>query len=64
MIITKTSDVLKGTDVLEGTINWAGGGGGGCEWIVLTPRSPWSAIVLDFPDLENFISIGVRYSRL
>ena len=28
MIITKTSDVLKGTDVLEGTINWAGGGGG------------------------------------
>ena len=27
MIITKTSDVLKGTDVLEGTINWAGGGG-------------------------------------
>ena len=29
MIITKTSDVLKGTDVLEGTINWAGGGGGG-----------------------------------
>ena len=28
MIITKTSDVLKGTDVLEGTINWAGGEGG------------------------------------
>ena len=31
MIITKTSDVLKGTDVLEGTINWAGGGGGGAS---------------------------------
>ena len=29
MIITKTSDVLKGTDVLEGTFNWAGGGGWG-----------------------------------
>ena len=49
MIITKTSDVLKGTDVLEGTINWAGVGGGGCEWIVLRaqlyglgyPRQPF-----------------------
>ena len=26
MKITKISDVLKGTDVLEGTINWGGGG--------------------------------------
>ena len=57
MIITKTSDVLKGTDVLEGTINWAGGeGGGGCEWIVLTPRSPWSAILFrKETDHTNFV---------
>ena len=55
MIITKTSDVLKGTDVLEGTINWAGGGGG-CEWIVLTPRSPWSAILFrKETDHTNFV---------
>ena len=56
MIITKTSDVLKGTDVLEGTINWAGGGGVGCEWIVLTPRSPWSAILFrKETDHTNFV---------
>ena len=35
MKITKTSDVLKGTDVLEGTINRED------EWIILAPRSPW-----------------------
>ena len=27
MKITKISDVSKGTDVLEGTIRWEGGGG-------------------------------------
>ena len=37
MIITKTSDVLKGTDVLEGTINWAGVGGGGASGSYLGP---------------------------
>ena len=31
-------------------------GGGGCEWIVLTPRSPWSAILFrKETDHTNFV---------
>ena len=36
VMITSIFDVLKVTDVLEGTINWRGGEG----VVVLVPRSP------------------------
>ena len=39
MKITKISDALKGTDVLEGTIIKRGRQED--EWIFLAPRSPW-----------------------
>ena len=54
MKITKISDVLKGTDVLEGTIN--GGGGGRVD--LLAPRSSW-CLTATLLTNENSLNLGI-----